>query len=456
MASLITNLDVKSTPLSGIDTVYCIDTSGSTGGNILTLEKDVVKWLSTVLPTKKIIGWNSDATQVNNIDELYSTGGTYPSCFVPLLDDPKCLVIITDGQIGLHDMETFRACAVGKIRNIPIIIIFAISNANATIGSMQNSVNMSIPNGLLSLSNDVLIIVATSMSKNIMLTKGCFNNLKSCELTNELNIYELPLFEPDMLNKINIDGSVPLNLIKLSCFANYIDLNVLYTLDDLPLDVINGIDRLTLPRFNLDILHKILITMLKKYNSNPELDAIRQELFLIANSPDVGLPIHKELIENYQVIRSRGSQNSTKVSAIHKLLDLIAEYKRDNTSFVLGSNRANRAIVFNENELEQLDACSQIECKILLTTGNACILLRCPENENYHVEYTSDYAMEAPFEFGTWLTKLVTPGLFSHELVSTYKGAHPYTREPILGYLPLSFNPNVIMKHMSKLFGDKR
>lgn len=44
---------------------------------------------------------------------------------------------------------------------------------------------------------------------------------------------------------------------------------------------------------------------------------------------------------------------------------------------------------------------------------NACILIKVPDNINYLEEYTSDYAMESPFEFGSWLAKLVTPGVFS-------------------------------------------
>lgn len=63
--------------------------------------------------------------------------------------------------------------------------------------------------------------------------------------------------------------------------------------------------------------------------------------------------------------------------------------------------------------------------------------------------------MEAPFEFGTWLIDLVTPGMFSHEFAKNIY-EHPYTREHILGFLPLSEDPETIMKHMSKLFGGNR
>lgn len=86
---------------------------------------------------------------------------------------------------------------------------------------------------------------------------------------------------------------------------------------------------------------------------------------------------------------------------------------------------------------------------------DACVLIKVPSKANFIEEYTSDYAMESPFEFGTWLIDLVTPGLYCREIAETLK-SNPMTREPILGYLPLSDNPAVVMKHMSKLFGANK
>ena len=70
-------------------------------------------------------------------------------------------------------------------------------------------------------------------------------------------------------------------------------------------------------------------------------------------------------------------------------------------------------------------------------------------------KYTKDYTINAPFKLGTWLTSLITPGVYVFELASTLK-EHPSTCEPVLGFLPLSEKLRVVMMHMSKLFGGNR
>lgn len=90
-----------------------------------------------------------------------------------------------------------------------------------------------------------------------------------------------------------------------------------------------------------------------------------------------------------------------------------------------------------------------------MVRGDACVLLKVPPDEKYIEKYTCDYAIDAPFELGTWLVPLLTPGVYGFEFASTLK-ANPYTREPILGFVPLSEDPRVVMMHMSKLFGGNK
>ena len=72
-----------------------------------------------------------------------------------------------------------------------------------------------------------------------------------------------------------------------------------------------------------------------------------------------------------------------------------------------------------------------------MTVGDAYILLKAPTEEKYIEKYTGDYTINAPFELGTWFASLITPGVYVFELASTLK-EHPYTREPVFGFLPLS------------------
>ncbi len=354
-------------------------------------------------------------------------------------------------------MNKFKNQMTEKINNIPVIIILATNNLTMNIETMQKRVNMSIPETFLSLSNDVIVLVASNNTK-VLMTKGCFDIFETLVLENHTVLNDLPSFNFEMLNLVHVDGNVPANLIKLKGVNGYIDLNILYTTDYIPENILIGLcDRACIPKINLDMLHPKLLTMYTKLRENPELDNVRQELYNIASSDESGSDKHKELIAKYNSIKSKkyNIEQSSLLKALNNLMSYIAEYKRDATSIVFGSNRANRAVVFDNHELDKLDDCIQIECPILMDIGDACIMLKCPEKLNYIEEYTSDYAMESPFEFGTWLADLVTPGIYCYDMAKNMR-INPYSREEVIGFLPLSTNPTIIMKHMSKLFGKNR
>jgi hypothetical protein len=448
----------------GLPADYFIDTSGSTAGSILRYEVESVKMLAEYLKPQQYVSWNSTATKVTNLSTLRSEGGTNPVTFAPYTEQSQCVVVYTDGQIGANDMAQFKTVMANKMANVPVVIVFAVTGLDATITRMEASINMSIPETFLSLSNDVIILVTSNGFHRTLMAKGCFNEFPTVTLSADLNLSDLPVFEFASLKNLTTIAGLPSHVIKLKGIAHFIDLNVLYTVEDLPTAILEGLcDRTLLPKFNLTALHALLNRMNRKITENPELERIRDQLWQMAMSSEAGTEKHQEMIRLYHTTRSARFNNENynevkaKNVAINRLLEMISEYQRNATAIVFGSNRANRSTQFDAALLAVMEGCIQVECPILLTEGSGCLLIKDPtaNKPNYIEEFTSDYAMEAPFEFGTWLVDYITPGIFGQEMAEAMV-VNPYTREPVIGFLPISSSPAVIMRHMSKLFGGQK
>lgn len=65
--------------------------------------------------------------------------------------------------------------------------------------------------------------------------------------------------------------------------------------------------------------------------------------------------------------------------------------------------------------------------------------------------------VQGPFNFGRMLQKCgcMTRGVFCLEFARQAR-ENPFTRAAVLGYVPLSKDPAVVMRHMSRIFGDSR
>lgn len=312
-----------SVKLSDLTAEYYIDTSGSTTGSILQYEKISAAKMLQVIKGTHIVAWNDEATKVNSLNEMYSDGGTYPSCFVNMIAATnKCLVVYTDGEICVDDMRSFKSKMVGKVNEVPVIIVFAVSEFSMAIADMERIINMSIPEAFLSLSNDVVILVTANGDHRVLMTKGCFNKLHSIPLEMSTLLSELPPFDPIQLKEIVVTA-VPANLIRLKNVDDFVDMNVLYTQEALPLEVLEGLtDRTLIPRLDLPRLQASLMQMNRKLSENAELDAIRKQLYEIAASEKVGSEEHRLLADKYNELkrRKREDMDTRKLRAINNIL----------------------------------------------------------------------------------------------------------------------------------------
>ena len=99
-----------------------------------------------------------------------------------------------------------------------------------------------------------------------------------------------------------------------------------------------------------------------------------------------------------------------------------------------------------------LDTSGSTSGAVLTYERESAILLSRIIHPSLVVTWNSsgDYAMEAPFEFGTWLTPLL---LLATHIISCYEIAstiqeNEYTREQVLRFLSLSEEPRVVMMHL--------
>ena len=93
-----------------------------------------------------------------------------------------------------------------------MIIGFAVVSFDLTIERLQSTIDMSIPETFLSLSNDVMILVTAQSKHRVLMVKGCFNSLRTIRLEERTPLSELPPFEPNMLKDITFTAT-PANLV---------------------------------------------------------------------------------------------------------------------------------------------------------------------------------------------------------------------------------------------------
>ena len=462
---LLIEIDNTSSKLNNFTTYYALDESGSTHINdIMRYQFDSLNRLNSIIKGHKFIGWQSSAHYIN-IDHMpRSYGGTYPSCILPLVNsDCQCLVIYTDGQIPSQSAKHFVK-SMEKLSGKPIIMILTLSsyyNSNSTIRSIENQVNMSIPEGCATNTNDLLVLLNLGGKHYNLLASGSFQGLfEIIDLHNDTTLEQLPETNLDNLNYVTVDNLNinPKEYIKYDS-THLIQMEKVYQMTHIPIEILNILStRLNLSKLDLNKLTPILLDMRKQLDENKELDSVRQALTDEIISGNMGSARHRELLDAYK--RIKYETNSSEYirqyrKAVIEFLDKIATYRRESSSFVLGSNRALRAIELDGDQLENISDTLTGECPVFLDELPLALMLGRP---NLSVEdCTSDYHLEAPFHLGAKLIDSLSTNteLVSYEFASRVN-SNPFTREYVHGAIPLSTNPEIIMTHMNKIFGGNR
>jgi hypothetical protein len=279
--------------------------------------------------------------------------------------------------------------------------------------------------------------------------------------------------------------------------------------------------RIMLPRVNTTKFQSLLVRLQRAASTDERsiaLVELRKKLATIAVDPArKGSDEHRALLTEYNALRagsssSGGAASSSSSSAapsssslfalrraITAALSAIASYNADATAIVLGSNRANRATIVTDDQLNEVGDCVQVEeCPIFLCSGPACILLRAPrlgveqmppapaagfdaplgsgkdklqeqaapaqppapeklliDGMSLEQYCSTDEHMENPFAFGAFLAQCFTPGVYCQEFASE-ASTNPLTRDRVIGWVPLSKDPLVLLRHLSRIFVARR
>ena len=373
-----------------------------------------------------------------------------PIIFAKNTVNPECIVIMIASWIDNKTIEKFKTNLQYKVKNIPIFIQLLVPSLSINIKKMNSFVNMSISEPFLTLSNDVLVIVTSNTVSKVLMSKGCFNRFNMSYLSESTILDTLPGINIDTLQDIYVDNNIPDHIIKLRNVDEYVNLKNVYHTTDIPINIINGLcDRSCIPKLDLKVISHILQNMYE----NPELKNICDELYSIDTSTEFG-------VARYRVLTDLYLETKKKKKAIVNLINMISDYQKNNMLFTLSTGapeefKLDNLVQIFETKHNFLHSCVKIECPIMMDMGNACILIKYPDNKKFIEECTSDYSIQNPFEFGASLVNNITPGIFCQVFAESVI-INPYTRDQINGYLPLSTDPEVVMYHMCKLFTGYR
>ncbi len=477
-------------PLTTLETLYAVDCSGSTSGSIMSMQIESASLLSQTIKAHTIVGWDNNDVIVKSFPELSRVGGslTDPNVIVKHLSkNVQALILYTDGEIGIREMDKFRSNMMNQIdKDMPIIVVFTLSSRFDMDSEIRHisQVNMSIPEGLLSSSSNVLVLFNVQMAHKVLMAKGSFaQTFPTVLLDPSTKISDLPDFEVQRLSLVEM-VVLPEGYMQLYGVPELVKVHDLYNHTiDIPENILDALcNRVYFPQLDVDMLYNKLCVMMRARTTNVQLLELNDALAAIAVDPTrAGSAEHRATLALYNEMRKHPSARKSDniLKAVSKLMSLLNAYKKDKTSIAFGSNRATHAKMLDDSEsveLTELTECVQVpECPIYLCEGPACILIRNPAHFKSHVsengqasaksglleerslvEYaTSDKSIDAPFQFGKMLECSMTRGTYCLEFAKQCV-MNPYTREPIIGYIVMANDPAVVMKCMSKIFGGSR
>lgn len=163
---------------------FFIDTSGSTGGlfayhhTILDVEIKLVKNLMNGLEKNaKLVSWNRIAEKISDLSKVSFSGETVPSAifeYTPeIVKEIEVAVIITDGHIGIHEINNFANQMIKNAIHLKSIIGIIVGRRTCSGGSNLNSLDNL---NFLKPSEINISVLAPAMISNACIL---FHNFKS-------------------------------------------------------------------------------------------------------------------------------------------------------------------------------------------------------------------------------------------------------------------------------------
>ena len=459
-------------------------------------------------------GWSSTCVRLEHGGLWVAGGTTVPSSIVPFLTGTRPLILSTDGMICAKESDAFAAGLQHAHGDVPnrLVVCMIVVRAQEPLGDLRSKleVDLSVVHALLARCHHVLVLLVCSGTEDtrVYASKGAFAAeyaaLAAEDLHETCPWATLPLFDPAKMalvapvhvphGHLLVHTPSGVSVVSIASFAHAeeVDDSVLAWLASTrtALPMIDTHDQGSTLRACLESLHRQARSL---QGSNAECIAAEQAairgMVEAAASFGCGSQAHRDACEVYKAVRvqhvdAQAAARSdvgrrARLDIVRTALEVINAYLRDKTSLgvALTSNRAARAALVEDCSgdvpLPDLVCAPVFECPIAMDVVDQvrCVFVRsgslvaCDQrapHPSLSGNLTSDLALEGPFGVGRdFGQQMLLPGLFSRTVCEgivgghTTAAVHPFTREHVGGYLPLSDNVDAVVRVMARLVGGR-
>ncbi|XWV24480.1 hypothetical protein QJ856_gp0038 [Tupanvirus deep ocean] len=208
--AFVTLPTITSEQINNLKVCFCIDISGSTGNNfadncsVLDVETNFVASIFPELTRgAKFVAWDDQSINIVDISKLNPAGGTDPSCIfqnkdtLDTLHDTEVAVIITDGEIGISEINAFSKCMTNHGAHLKAII-------GVIVGRRTD-----VKTGILKKPTDI----GVSVLAPAMLSNGCilFHNWNDTYVMSTCGVFKTAWNPVEIENGVGWDNLTKLN-----------------------------------------------------------------------------------------------------------------------------------------------------------------------------------------------------------------------------------------------------
>ncbi|XWV25711.1 hypothetical protein QJ857_gp0038 [Tupanvirus soda lake] len=212
--AFVTLPTIASEQIKNLKVCFCIDISGSTGNNfadscsVLDVETNFVRsFFPELTKTPKFVAWDDQSNNIVNISTLRPSGGTDPSCIfqntatLDTIHDTEVAIIITDGEIGIHEINSFSRCMTNHGAHLKAII-------GVIVGRRTD-----VKTGILKKPTDI----GVSVLAPAMLSNGCilFHNWNDTYVMSACGAFKTTWNPTDIENGITWNDLTKLNISQI-------------------------------------------------------------------------------------------------------------------------------------------------------------------------------------------------------------------------------------------------
>lgn len=414
---------------------------------------------------------------------LSSAGGTSPACIVSQLpiSMEDCLFLFTDGEVFENDFALFNS-ALGSTNtitvNTPVVCVLVTEyGLDETLERIGKTVNMSVPLALMEIAASALVILNHRGGYTVLYSKGAFATVfrqpEVLEKTRAIRDYPTT-------SLLDIAGGLGKVFIT-RCPVGHVLFADGFSLEKGSIKLaecsISRVQELTNPimlaQLGTDHVQALVQEGAKELASAQYSNTNSERRRLLLGKLVVlkrGTVEHQSVLDEFKALDRECSISRDLIErqkVLSGFMEMASEFLKDRFGLAFGSNRAIRAGLCDVSVLVgtnidayglPMDEDHHWECPLLLdNVSTRCILIGMPEDKTKLLTIcTSDVSMEAPFALGQYLAKtLAMPGMVSRQAAEVLV-ENPFTRQPIMGYLPLTSNVKVATASMSKLFGENK